>query len=98
MKKIFLLAATVLSIAASAQLKEGRIVYERVFQIPIRNFTNLDPEIAKQMPKTRTDQFELLFANNQSLWQNLPDAASESGGDFTGGPGIRFGGMLNEIS
>jgi GLPGLI family protein len=99
MKKIFLFAVTIFSLAATAQLKEGRIVYERVFQLPVRNFTNLDPEIAKQIPKTRTDQFELLFANNQSLWQTLPDATSESNGEFAGGGMVlRFGGMLNEIS
>ena len=101
MKKIFLLATTVLSLAASAQMKEGHIVYERVYQLPVRNFTNLDPEIAKQIPKSRTDQFELLFANNQSLWQYLPTAANESGGDISAGGGafvMRMPMGMNEIA
>jgi GLPGLI family protein len=88
MKNILLLATTVFSLAAAAQMKEGRIVYERVVQIPIRNFANLDPELAKQIPKTRTDQYELMFANNQSLWQYLP-TANEGGGDVT----VSGGGM-----
>jgi GLPGLI family protein len=82
MKNIFLLVTAVFSLAASAQMKEGRIVYERVAQLAIRSFANLDPELAKQIPKARTDQYELMFANNQSLWQYLP-TLNEGGGDVT---------------
>ncbi len=99
MKKIFLLAAVSLSIVASAQMKEGRIVYERTFQMPVRNFANMDPEIAKKIPKSRTDQYELLFANNQSLWQFLPNAVNEGDGSFSGGGVvIRMGGGNNDVS
>ena len=96
MKKIILAAIIFLSISVSAQIKEGRIVYERVFTLPIRSF-NVDPAIAEQIPKTRTEQFELLFANNQSLWQYLPSANSEP--NTFEGPGmvVRFNSGTNDI-
>lgn len=100
MKRYLLIAALGFSLGASAQLKEGRIVYERTFQLPVRTFRDIDPEIAKQIPKSRTDQFELLFANNQSLWQFLPNAANDGGEQTFGGGGmvLRFSGGSNEIS
>jgi len=67
MKKILLSAFLAISVLAQAQMKEGRIIYERTLQMPTRMF-NADPAIAAQIPKSRTDQFELLFGNNQSLW------------------------------
>lgn len=84
------------SIVAPKQMKEGRIIYERTMQMPVRSFGNVDPEIAARLPKSRTDQYELLFGNNQSLWQMLPSATE---GDGFNGPGmsIRFGGM-NDVS
>ncbi len=81
-----------------AQQKEGRVVYERLVQMPVRAF-NADPEILKQLPKSRTDHFELLFADGHSLWQYLPNADNEEPGTITA-PGIvlRFGGGANEVS
>lgn len=97
MKKILVSAALGLSIMAQAQMKEGRIVYERTFQLPTRMF-NVDPNIASQLPKSRTDQFELLFGNNQSVWQFLPTAVNDEPGSFSGnGFMMRFGGM-NDVA
>jgi len=97
MKKILLSAFLAISVLAQAQMKEGRIIYERTLQMPTRMF-NADPAIASQIPKSRTDQFELLFGNNQSLWQFLPNANNEDPGTFSGnGIVLRFGGT-NEIS
>jgi len=97
MKKILLSASLALSLMAQAQMKEGRIVYERTLQLPVRMF-NADPEVAAKIPKSRTDQFELLFGNNQSLWQFLPSAANDDAGTFSGnGVVLRFGGA-NETS
>ena len=94
MKKLLLSAAVLLGLFAQAQTKEGRVVYERVFQLPTRIF-NADPSIAHQIPKSRTDQFELLFGNNQSLWQYLPNANQEGDpGTFaSGGVVIRMAGV-----
>ena len=99
MKKILMGCCLISSLVACAQ-KEGRIVYERVFQLPVRTFRDMDPEIAKQIPKSRTDHYELLFANNQSLWQFLPDASNDGGDHTFGGGGtiIRFAGGNNDVS
>ncbi len=87
-----------LSITVFAQVKEGRVVYERTSQLPVRAF-NIDPAIAAQMPKSRVDHFELLFASGKSLWQFLP--STENDGDAqtlqSGGMVIRFAGVSNDI-
>ena len=99
MKRLIAIAAVYFSLSAFGQQKEGRIVYERVTQFPVRSF-NVDPALAAQLPKSRTDQFELLFSNNQSLWQFLPNAANEGDGNTFAGGGmvIRFAGGSNDIS
>lgn len=51
-----------------AQQKEGKVTYERTSQIQIR-IADMPHGMEKQMPKTRTDKFELTFGNNQSLWK-----------------------------
>jgi hypothetical protein len=99
MKKIFAFIAICCSLAGYSQMKEGRVVYERTFQLPQRIFAN-NPDLAARLPRSRTDQYELLFGNNQSLWQFLPDANSEGDGNTFGGGGMvfRFAGGGNDIS
>jgi len=99
MKRLLLPATLLFAISAFSQMKEGKIVYERVFQLPIRNF-NLDPAIAAQIPKSRTDQYELLFGNNQSLWQYLPNATNDGDGNTFAGGGMafRFNAGNNDVS
>ena len=98
MKKIIASIVLFTSFFAHAQVKEGKIVYERVMQLPTR-VMNVDPAIAAQMPKARTDQYELLFGNNQSLLQFLPNINNEDQTTFSGGGGMvvmRFAGT-NDI-
>jgi GLPGLI family protein len=99
MKKIFLFLAIGLSLAGYSQMKEGRVVYERTFQLPQRIFAN-NPDLAARLPRSRTDQYELLFSNSQSLWQYLPDANTEGDPNTFGGGGMvfRFAGGANDIS
>lgn len=86
MKKLFLMAAAAFSLAATAQTKEGRVVYERVVQMPVRTFgNNLPPDVQAQLPKSRTMQYELLFTQEHSLWQFLPNAANDDQNTFAGG-------------
>ncbi|HYC29068.1 MAG TPA: hypothetical protein VEB42_09630, partial [Chitinophagaceae bacterium] len=61
---------------ANAQMKEGKVVYEGVTQF---NFKVMGggPEMSN-LPKSQTKQYELLFGNNQSLWQPLPDMKEEA--------------------
>ena len=99
MKKTFLFLAITFSLAGYSQMKEGRVVYERTFQLPQRLFAN-NPDLAARLPRSRTDQYELLFSNNQSLWQYIPDANTEGDGNTFGGGGMmfRFAGGANDIS
>lgn len=76
MKKMFLFMCIAAGLTASAQMKEGKVVYERTIQLRMRMS---NPEMADRIPQSRTDQFELLFANNQSLWQYLPTADVNEG-------------------
>ena len=95
MKKYFLMAATLFGLAASAQTKEGRVVYERTFRMNNLRFGggggNVPPEIQAQlerMPRTRTDQYELLFSPEHSLYQFLPNAAADEGANTFAGGGM----------
>lgn len=98
-KKIGLLAALAFSLAAKAQTKEGRVVYERIMQTPVRAFGNLPAEVQAQMPKSRTSQFELLFNPEHSFWQFLPNAAAEENNTFSGGGVmIRMAGGASETT
>lgn len=83
MKQLLLSFGIFASLLGQAQLKEGRIIYERNIQLPVRMFRTDDGSSAPQPPRTRTDQFELLFGNNQSLWQYLPTANNEEAGTVT---------------
>lgn len=100
MKKIITIAAAVFALAAQAQTKEGKVIYERTVQISnVRFGGNLPPEIQAQMPKSRTDQFELLFTQQHSLYQFLPNAADEGGGTFSsGGMVIQMRGGSNDVT
>ncbi|MFN2456851.1 MAG: GLPGLI family protein [Chitinophagaceae bacterium] len=98
MKKLLVLFCITSSIAANAQLKEGKVVYERTIQIQNRFRGGDNEAIARRLPTSRTDNFELLFTKTHSLWQSLPDANTEASTMTSGdGPGrmqvMRFGGI-----
>src|SRR4051812_10398431 len=94
MKKILVAGSAVLFAAFSqAQQKEGKVTYQRVAQIQV-HINNGNDELQNMLPKTRTDNFELAFGNNQSLWKQAekepePEANAGEGGFqirmFTGG-------------
>lgn len=93
MKKFYLIAAVAFTLTVQAQTKEGRVVYERTTQMNNIRFGggNLPPEVQAQMaraPRTRTDQFELLFSPEQSLFQFLPNAAADEGANTVSGGGV----------
>ena len=74
------------SVAAQPRIKEGKVIYERTLQMQI-NFQGMDEEMARRMPRSRTDNFELLFSAGQSLWQPLPSMNEEANTFSGGGPG-----------
>ena len=87
-------------LSAPMNTKEGKVIYERTTQLGGARFMgrggNIPPEMQAQldkMPKSRTDQFELLFTPQHSLYQYLPNAADESGGATT----ISGGGMTIQM-
>ena len=90
MKKIVIAGCTLLSVSlASAQSKEGKVIYERVSQVQIR-FSDTNDEMERQLPQTRTDKFELLFGNNQSLWKQAEQEGEDNDNFNNGGMQIHM--------
>lgn len=90
MKKLLLIVGVAISLFAQAQTKEGKVTYERTMQLtaPRTNGASIPPEIQAQldkMPRSRTDQYELLFTPEHSLYQYLPSANDEGNQGFSGG-------------
>ncbi len=90
--------ASLLTMAAAAQVTEGKIVYERKINV----HKNLPPE-AEQMkamiPEFQTSKMELAFKDQQSLYkpfksddEDMPSGEAVGGGGG-GGRSFRFGGM-----
>jgi GLPGLI family protein len=85
MKKVLLAIPAFLSFCLlQAQQKQGKVVYQRTVQL---NIQIQDEAMAQMIPKTRTDNFDLAFGNNQSLWtiqeeEMTPDAGGEGGMRF----------------
>ena len=95
MKKIqivvgLLIALTSITTTATAQMKEGKISYERKINMH-RNLP--DPQMKSMIPEFRTDKFELIFNESVSLFRSVvddeaPDPFANAGGG--GGGGMRF--------
>ena len=83
MKKIIIPALLLMGSASNAQMKEGKVVYERTIQMN----RIADPEIAARVPRERKENFELMFGNNQSLWQVIPNADGTDNNTISG-PGF----------
>jgi GLPGLI family protein len=94
MKKIqlvigMLIALTSVTTLATAQMKEGKISYERKINMH-RNLP--DPQMKSMVPEFRTDKFELIFNESVSLFRSVvddeaPDPFANAGG---GGGGMRM--------
>ena len=85
MKEVILCCISIIMItAAHAQQKEGKIIYQRTAQLQI--VTHDGPDGEQAMPRTRTDKFEMNFANGQMIWKQMEDemedenVAGEGGG------------------
>ena len=85
MKKIvFSSFLTLAAFIGFAQQKQGKVLYQRTMQMQMR-MQGMNEEMERMIPRTRTDKFELIFANNQSLWKPAeqdaePDQNIEGGG------------------
>jgi len=98
MKKILFFSALCLSLFGNAQMKEGKVLYERTIQMQFRGGNNVrfgdgppPPPPGEGRPTERKDKFELSFANNQSIWESVAEMDENQnfgGGGGPGGPGL----------
>ena len=90
MKRISLTVMAILSLVVlNAQTKEGKITYERTVQVQVR-MQGMNEEMERMIPRTRTDKFELNFANNQSLWKQAEQDNDDDNDHGEGGLQIRM--------
>ncbi len=84
MKKQLLTGMVLLLAAISlhAQMKQGKVTYERTIKLQF-SFSGMPGGMEHQMPSSRTDKYELVFGNNQSLWKQAEQENNDD--DVTGG-------------
>jgi GLPGLI family protein len=88
MKRILIAYAMLIAIPTLAQVKEGKITYERTIQLNIR-INDDNPAFQNMIPKERKDKFELLFTEGKSLWQPIEEEAQSDETAFGDG-GMRM--------
>jgi GLPGLI family protein len=89
MKRLLIASAMLIAISSLAQVKEGKIVYERVMQLQIR-INDDNPAFQNMIPKERKDKFELFFTEGKSLWQAVEDDGQSDETSFGDGNGMRM--------
>lgn len=91
MKIILFGGLCLLAFSARAQQKEGKVIYERTMQMQVA-FAGMNEEMQRMIPRSRTDRFELSFANNQSLYKQAEQDPEEETvfGDEGGGVQLRM--------
>lgn len=98
MKKIFFSAFALLAIGrVNAQQKEGKVIYQRTTQMQMRIADNTGSE--NETMRTRTDKFEMNFANGQMVWKPMEDEMQDD--NFSGGGGVMirtFGGGVDDVT
>jgi hypothetical protein len=53
---------------SKAQQNQGKVMYDRTVKVQF-SFAGMGGGAEQQVPSTRTDKYELLFGNGQSLWK-----------------------------
>lgn len=92
MKKYLLTAFGLLGLLAlRAQTSQGKVIYDRTVKLQF-SFAGMPGGMEQQMPTSRTDKYELIFGNNQSLWKQAENDNTDDGGAFQaeGGAQIRM--------
>lgn len=84
-------------VAVNAQMKEGKIVYERKINM-WKMIT--DPEMRSRIPEFRTSEFELLFNDQASLFRSVPEDEAPDPFANNGGErgGMRFAFRMPETT
>jgi GLPGLI family protein len=86
MKYLLIASAMLIAIPSLAQVKEGKILYERTVQLQIR-INDENPAFQNMIPKERKDKFELLFTEGKSLWQPVENDNQGDEMNFSDGGG-----------
>jgi len=89
MKRLLIASAMLIAIPSLAQVKEGKILYERTMQMQIR-INDDNPAMQNMIPKERKDKFELFFTEGKSLWQPVEDDGQSDETAFGDGGGMRM--------
>jgi len=89
MKRLLIAAAMLITVSAFAQVKEGKIQFERTVQLQI-HINDDNPAFQNMIPKERKDKFELLFTEGKSLWQPIEDENQGDETSFGDGGGMRM--------
>ena len=89
MKRLLIASAMLIAISTSAQIKEGKIAFERTTQLQIR-INDDNPAFQNMIPKESKDKFELLFTEGKSLWQPVEDDGQSDEMAFGDGGGMRM--------
>ncbi|MEO6404710.1 MAG: GLPGLI family protein [Ferruginibacter sp.] len=82
MKQLVFTTSVLLFSTFSFAQHQGKVTYERIAQVRI----NISGANSADVPQTRTDKFELTFANNQSLWKA---AEKDNDDDNVSGDGMQ---------
>jgi len=89
MKKILFSCLALVTIAgAEAQQKEGKVIYQRTIQMQFVT-TSDAPGEENTIPRTRTDKFEVNFANGQMISKQMEDEMEDDNAGGGGGVMIR---------
>lgn len=92
MKKYLLTAFGIFGLLSlQAQTSQGKVIYDRTVKLQF-SFAGMPGGMEQQMPTSRTDKYELIFGNNQSLWKQAENDNTDDGGAFQteGGAQIRM--------
>ena len=89
MKRLLIASAVLIAIPSLAQVKEGKILYERTMQLQIR-IADDNPAMQNMIPRERKDKFELFFTEGKSLWQPVEDDGQNDETAFGDGGGMRM--------
>jgi len=91
MKKVLAVLVAIICLQATeAQVKEGKITYEQKVDM-YRRIPEDNQQLRSMVPQFRTSKFELMFADNQSLYKAVEEEPDMTG-ENNGGVVIRMGG------
>ena len=78
---ILSLLGTMTLFVSKAQQNQGKVMYDRTVKVQF-SFAGMGGGAEHQVPSTRTDKYELLFGNGQSLWKQAESETEDEGGTF----------------